>query len=187
MTNGVAPNELTATTTATGSRARRTTSTSAPASSAVPRVRRTRFDDWPCPIARTTDLIGDWWTPLVLRELFSGRRRFDDIQESLGIPRAVLAQRLDRLVDEGMVRKVAYEEHPPRYEYRLTDKGREFWDVLAAMWRWGSDWLWEDGRPAGRAEGPRDRPGGAARSSSTRPPASPSTSAPSAIGRAPPA
>ena len=127
-------------------------------------MKRTRFDDWPCPIARTSDLIGDWWTPLVLRELFTGRRRFDGIQESLGIPRAVLAQRLDRLVAEGMVRKVAYEERPPRYEYRLTDKGREFWGVLAAMWRWGSDWMWEDdpARPAGRAEGPRDRAGGAA-------------------------
>lgn len=111
-------------------------------------MKRTRFDDWPCPIARATDLIGDWWTPLVLRELFTGRRRFDAIQESLGIPRAVLAQRLDRLVAEGMVRKDAYEERPPRHEYRLTDKGRDFWGVLAAMWRWGSDWMWEDD-PAG--------------------------------------
>ena len=110
-------------------------------------MKRTRFDDWPCPIARATDLVGDWWTPLVLRELFTGQRRFDAIQESLGIPRAVLAQRLERLVAEGMVRKVAYEERPPRYEYRLTDKGREFWGVLAAMWRWGSDWMWDDAGP----------------------------------------
>ena len=107
-------------------------------------MKRTRFDDWPCPIARATDLIGDWWTPLVLRDLFLGNRRFDALQESLGIPRAVLAQRLDRLVTEGMVTKVAYEERPPRYEYRLTDKGRDFWGVLAAMWRWGSDWMWTD-------------------------------------------
>ena len=99
-------------------------------------MKRTRFDDWPCPIARTTDLIGDWWTPLVMRELFFGRRRFDTIQESLHIPRAVLAARLERLVDEEMVVKVAYEDRPPRYEYRLTEKGREFWPVLAAMWRW---------------------------------------------------
>ena len=111
-------------------------------------MKRTRFDDWPCPIARATDLIGDWWTPLVLRDLFLGHRRFDAIQESLGIPRAVLAQRLDRLVGEGLVRKVAYEARPPRYEYRLTDKGRDFWGVLAAMWRWGSDWMWDDD-PAG--------------------------------------
>ena len=108
-------------------------------------MRRTRFDDAACPIARTTDLIGDWWTPLVMREAFYGRRRFDELQAALGMPRAVLAQRLTRLVDEGMLTKVEYEAHPPRYEYRLTDKGRAFWDVLAAMWRFGSDWLWPDG------------------------------------------
>ncbi len=108
-------------------------------------MRRTRFDRWPCPIARTTDLLGDWWTPLVLRNAFAGQRRFDDLQESLGVSRAVLAQRLGRLVAEGLMEKVLYAEHPPRHEYRLTDKGREFWSVLAAMWRWGEDWLWEDG------------------------------------------
>jgi DNA-binding HxlR family transcriptional regulator len=110
-------------------------------------MRRTRFDRWPCPIARTTDLVGDWWTPLVMREAFSGRRRFEDFQRALKVPRAVLARRLDRLVDEGLLKKVPYEEHPPRYEYRLTDKGRAFWDVLAAMWRWGSDWLWGENGP----------------------------------------
>jgi len=81
----------------------------------------------------------------VLRDAFAGCRRFEQFQESLGIPRAVLAARLDRLVDEGLMERRRYEEHPPRYEYRLTAKGRAFWDVLAAMWRWGEDWLWEDG------------------------------------------
>ena len=107
-------------------------------------MRRTRFDRWPCPIARTTDLVGDWWTPLMMREAFLGRRRFEDFQRSLGVPRAVLTKRLDRLVEEGLLVKVAYEEHPPRFEYKLTEKGRAFWDVLAAMWRWGSDWMWGD-------------------------------------------
>ncbi len=111
-------------------------------------MRRTRFDRWPCPIARTTDLVGDWWTPLVMREAFLGRRRFEDFQRALRVPRAVLSKRLDRLVEEGLLDKVLYEEHPPRYEYRLTEKGRAFWGVLAAMWRWGSDWLWgEKGSP----------------------------------------
>jgi len=110
-------------------------------------MRRTRFDRWPCPIARTTDLIGDWWTPLVMREAFLGRRRFEDFQRALGVPRAVLTKRLDRLVENGLLSKAPYEDHPPRYEYRLTEKGRAFWDVLAAMWRWGSDWLWGDKRP----------------------------------------
>jgi DNA-binding HxlR family transcriptional regulator len=106
-------------------------------------MRRTRFDDWPCPIARTTDLIGDWWTPLVMREAFLGRRRFEEFSEALGAPRAVLTARLKRLCDEGMLQRVAYQERPARFEYHLTDKGRAFWDVLAAMWRWGTDWLWE--------------------------------------------
>ena len=110
-------------------------------------MRRTRFHRWPCPIARATDLIGDWWTPLVLRDAFLGRRRFEDFQRALGVPRAVLAKRLERLVDEGLMTKVPYAEAPTRYEYRLTDKGRAFWDVLAAMWRWGSDWLWDEKGP----------------------------------------
>ena len=66
-------------------------------------MRRTRFDDAPCPIARTTDLIGDWWTPLVMRESFRGVRRFGDFVEALDIPKAVLTARLNRLVDEGML------------------------------------------------------------------------------------
>ncbi len=82
-----------------------------------------------------------------MRDLFFGRRRFDAIQESLRIPRAVLAARLERLVDEEMVVKVAYEDRPPRYEYRLTDKGRDFWPVLAAMWRWSADWLFDAAGP----------------------------------------
>ena len=107
-------------------------------------MRRTRFDAAICPIARTTDLIGDWWTPIVIRDLFFGIRRFEELQERLQISRATLAQRLDRLVAEEMVEKVAYQERPIRYEYVLTDKGRAFWDVLAAMWRWGEDWLFTD-------------------------------------------
>lgn len=108
-------------------------------------MRRTRFDDWPCPIARTTDLVADWWTPLVMREAFSGVKRFDEFQRRLDVPRSVLTTRLRRLTDEGLLDRVEYQIHPPRYEYRLTQKGREFYGVLAAMWRWGSDWLWDDG------------------------------------------
>ena len=110
-------------------------------------MRRTRFDDWPCPIARVTDLMGDWWTPIVLRECFYGRRRFDEFVDAIGIPRPVHTQRLTRLDEEGLLEKRPYEEHPPRWEYRLTDKGREFYRVLAAMWRWGMDWQWNDGDP----------------------------------------
>ena len=108
-------------------------------------MRRTRFQDAPCPIARTTDLMGDWWTPIVMREAFRGVRRFDEFQRALSLSRGVLAQRLGRLVDEGLLHKRLYEERPPRYEYVLTDKGRDFYRVLAAMWRFGEDWLWPEG------------------------------------------
>jgi DNA-binding HxlR family transcriptional regulator len=110
-------------------------------------VRRTRFDAAPCPIARTTDLVGDWWTPVLLRNALFGQRRFAEFQRALGVPRAILARRLARLVDEGLLVRERYQDHPPRFEYRLTDKGRAFFDVLAAMWRWGEDWLWPDGAP----------------------------------------
>ena len=111
-------------------------------------MRRTRFDQWDCPIARATDLIGDWWTPLVMRQCFYGTRRYDEFVDALGIPRPVLSKRLARLIDEGLLEKLRYEERPPRWEYRLTDKGRAFWDVLAAMWSWGMEWQWDESAPA---------------------------------------
>ncbi len=108
-------------------------------------MRRTRFDDAPCPIARTTDLMGDWWTPIIMREAFLGRRRFDQFQAALRVSRGVLTKRLSRLVQVGLLEKRRYEEHPPRFDYLLTEKGRAFYSVLAAMMRFGEDWLWEEG------------------------------------------
>jgi DNA-binding HxlR family transcriptional regulator len=111
-------------------------------------MRRTRFEDWNCSIARATDILGDWWTPLVIREAFYGTRRFDGFTERLGIGRNILTERLRRLTDEGIFEKVAYQERPTRYEYRLTDKGRALFGVIAALYRWGNDWLaTEDGPP----------------------------------------
>ncbi|MDH4077710.1 MAG: helix-turn-helix transcriptional regulator [Acidimicrobiia bacterium] len=104
-------------------------------------MRRTRFEADVCPVARTVDLLGDWWMPLVLRELLLGQDRFTRIQERLDIPRAVLATRLRRLEAEGLVSRVRYEEHPPRDAYRLTPKGEATGDVIMAMWRYGHDWL----------------------------------------------
>jgi len=104
-------------------------------------VKRTPFAKWPCSIARTVDLLGDWWTPLVLREAFYGTKRFDDFQRVLGIGRNVLTQRLNRLVAEGIFDRVPYQERPPRYEYALTPKGRELFPVLAAINSWGDRWL----------------------------------------------
>ena len=110
-------------------------------------MRRTRFEDWNCSIARATDILGDWWTPLVLREAFYGTRRFDDFVANLGIGRNILTERLKRLTDEGILTKVAYQERPARYEYRLTDKGRDLFGVLAMLHRWGNDWLVDDDGP----------------------------------------
>ena len=94
------------------------------------------------------DLLGDWWTPLVLREAFYGVRRFDEFQHALGIARNTLADRLRRLVGEGLLEKELYTREPMRYEYRLTEKGRDFFGVLAAMSRWGDRWLaGEEGPP----------------------------------------
>jgi DNA-binding HxlR family transcriptional regulator len=108
-------------------------------------VRRTRFDDAHCPIARVTDLLGDWWTPLILRDAMYGITRFEDFQSELGVSRAVLSARLSRLVDEGLLDKTPYQDRPRRHEYVLTDKGRAAGDVLAAMWRFGQDHMWTDG------------------------------------------
>jgi DNA-binding HxlR family transcriptional regulator len=110
-------------------------------------MKRTRFDDSICPIARTTDLMGDWWTPIVMREFLVGPRRFDQLQERLGVSRATLTQRLERLVQEGMLEKRQYQPNPPRYEYLMTDKGLAFWDVLAVMWKFGEDWLFGEAGP----------------------------------------
>jgi DNA-binding HxlR family transcriptional regulator len=104
-------------------------------------MKRTSFAESECPIARTVDLIGDWWTPLVVREAFYGRHRFDDMQRALGIGRNVLAERLRRLADEGLLARVEYQDHPPRFEYRLTQKGEALLPVLAAMLEWGTTWL----------------------------------------------
>ncbi len=107
-------------------------------------MRRTRFNRWPCPIARASDLF-DGWTPIVMREAFTGARRFEQFQQRLSVSRATLVQQLNKLVQEGLLEKLAYQEKPKRYEYRLTDKGRAFFDVLAAMWRFGEDWLFKRG------------------------------------------
>ncbi|OLF08631.1 winged helix-turn-helix transcriptional regulator [Actinophytocola xanthii] len=107
-------------------------------------MRRTSFARWPCSIARTMDLLGDQWTLLVLREAFHGVRRFDQFQAALGIARNTLTERLDRLTGAGLLDRVRYQERPARYEYPLTEMGRDFFPALAAIIRWGDRWL-DDG------------------------------------------
>lgn len=95
------------------------------------------FADLNCSIARPLSFLGERWSILVLRDLFLGRRRFDEIQESLGIATNVLSQRLATLVEEGVAERRPYSEHPERFEYRLTGKGRDLQPVLLALLRWG--------------------------------------------------
>jgi DNA-binding HxlR family transcriptional regulator len=107
----------------------------------------TRLDDWNCSIARTLDVVGEWWTPLILRDAFRGTRRFDDFHASLGMARSVLTARLRKLTDQGILERHRYSEHPPRYEYRLTEKGLALFPVIAALMQWGDTWAAGPGGP----------------------------------------
>ncbi len=103
-------------------------------------MRRTSLAGFHCSVARTLDVVGEWWTPLIVRDAFYGMRRFDDFQRSLGVARNILAARLDRLVDAGIMERQPYQEHPPRDEYVLTEKGRDLFPVIAALMAWGDRW-----------------------------------------------
>lgn len=100
-------------------------------------MKRTDTSDWPCTIARASVIFGDSWNLLILREAFYGNRRFDQLQHALEIGRNILTDRLGTLVEEGLLERVPYQERPPRYEYRLTAKGRDTFPVLLAMATWG--------------------------------------------------
>ena len=97
-----------------------------------------------CSAARTLELIGERWTMLVIRDVFTGRRRFDQIQESLGVARNVLSTRLQRLLDEGILEKRIYQEKPERHEYFLTEKGLDLWPVLVSLIGFGDKHLSEE-------------------------------------------
>jgi DNA-binding HxlR family transcriptional regulator len=105
------------------------------------------YDDQNCSIARALEHIGERWTLLILRDAFLGVRRFDDFERSLGISRGVLADRLERLVSEGILERRLYQERPARYEYRLTEKGRDLWPVTIALVKWGDRYYAEQGPP----------------------------------------
>ena len=90
-----------------------------------------------CSLARALAVVGDRWTLLVLREAFLRTRRFDDFQARLGIARKVLAERLALLVAEGVLERTAYQDRPPRHEYRLTEKGLGLYPAILALVHWG--------------------------------------------------
>jgi DNA-binding HxlR family transcriptional regulator len=104
-------------------------------------VNRTDTSGWPCTIARSANVLGDAWNLLIIRQACLGTRRFDDFQEALSIGRNILTTRLNRLVDEGLLSRVEYQQRPVRHEYRLTAKGRDVYPILAAMAAWGDRWL----------------------------------------------
>jgi len=104
-------------------------------------MRWDEIDELPCSIARSLSVVGDRWTLLVLRECFLGVRRFEDLQTHLGIARHRLSDRLNRLVEHGVLKKVPYQDSPPRHEYRLTDKGKDLYPVLLSLVRWGDRWM----------------------------------------------
>ena len=103
-------------------------------------MRHKSLADARCPIARSIDVVGEWWTILILRDAFRGMRRFDEFQASLGIARNLLSRRLKRLVDAGVLEKRPYSTRPLRHEYRLTEKGRELHPVLMVLMDWGNRW-----------------------------------------------
>jgi DNA-binding HxlR family transcriptional regulator len=110
-------------------------------------MRRTSFEDVRCSVAQCLEVVGEWWSLLIIRDAFLGVTRFDDFQDRLGISRGVLNQRLIHLVDNGVLERVPYQDHPPRSEYRLTPKGRDLWHVVTAMRQWGDRWAAPDGPP----------------------------------------
>ncbi|HUS22086.1 MAG TPA: helix-turn-helix domain-containing protein [Aeromicrobium sp.] len=104
-------------------------------------MRKASFADMNCSIAQALEVVGEWWTLLILRDCFLGVRRFDDFVERLGIARNVLTSRLETLVAAGVLERQPYDEARGRYDYALTDKGRALWPVLTAMRQWGDEWI----------------------------------------------
>ncbi|MGH7735979.1 MAG: winged helix-turn-helix transcriptional regulator [Gemmatimonadales bacterium] len=110
-------------------------------------MERKSFAGMHCSVAQCLEAVGEWWSMLIIRDASLGVTRFDQFQERLGISRNILSQRLARLMDQGILDKVPYSEHPPRYDYRLTAKGRDLWPVLTAMRQWGDTYAAPDGPP----------------------------------------
>ena len=109
-------------------------------------MKKVSLADMDCSIARALDVVGEWWTLLIVRDAFLGVTRFDDFARRLGIARNVLTARLDKLVDEEVLERVPYEEgQRSRYDYRLTPKGRALWPVITTLRQWGDEWISGEG------------------------------------------
>ena len=101
-------------------------------------MQRKSFGQMVCPIARSLERVGEWWSILILRDALHGLTRFDQFQRSLGIAPNILTRRLDALVEAGLLERRRYSERPPRYEYLLTARGRDFRPVVVALFAWGN-------------------------------------------------
>ena len=101
-------------------------------------MQRKSFGTMPCPIARSLERVGEWWSMLILRDAIGGMTRFEEFQKSLGIAPNMLTRRLAALVEAGMLEKRRYSERPPRDEYVLTDRGRDFRPVLLSLLAFGN-------------------------------------------------
>jgi DNA-binding HxlR family transcriptional regulator len=101
-------------------------------------MQRKSFGNMQCPVARSLERVGEWWSILILRDAFAGMTRFDEFQKSLNIAPNILTRRLTALVDAGMLERRLYCEHPPRHEYVLTERGRDFRPVLISLQTWGN-------------------------------------------------
>jgi DNA-binding HxlR family transcriptional regulator len=104
-------------------------------------MRWDEIGDMTCSVARALSIVGDRWSLLVLRDSFLGLRRFEDFQRDLGTTRHRLADRLRKLVAHGILERARYQTHPPRFEYRLTEKGRDLYPVIVSLTRWGDRWM----------------------------------------------
>jgi DNA-binding HxlR family transcriptional regulator len=103
-------------------------------------MERTSFAEMRCSLARGLDLIGDWWSPLIIRDLFLDIVRFDELVEDLGISRNLLTRRLKSLAGKGVIERKVYQRRPARYEYRLTEAGRDLVPAILALTAWGDRW-----------------------------------------------
>jgi DNA-binding HxlR family transcriptional regulator len=110
-------------------------------------MRRTNLGDALCPVARSLDEIGDWWTMLIVRDAFQGMKRFSEFQKSLGLAKNILSARLRTLVSTGILEKRPGADGGARGEYHLTEKGRQLRVVLVAIRQWGEENLFADGEP----------------------------------------
>jgi DNA-binding HxlR family transcriptional regulator len=108
---------------------------------------RSRIANKECSVARAMDAIGDRWSILLLREAYYGTKRFDEFQYYVGLASNILSARLKKLVDAGIMTRVPLPEHTGRYEYVLTEKGRDFFPTYLALKKWGDDWLAEPAGP----------------------------------------